>query len=339
MKALILGGTGVISRAITERLLANGHEVVLFNRGTKSLPFGNKVRTIHGDRSKAGGLETAVGAEKFDAVIDMICFNRKDAEETVRVFRGRAGQIVITSSVAAYKRPYKSLPIREDAEELFEDPSFGYAFHKAELERFLWDVIRREKLPITIIRPSLTYGAGALNIGVLRQNYGIVDRIRKGKPLVMFGDGQNPWQFTFVEDLAKAYAGILGNPKAYGQAYHPVSDEIRRWEDLYLVLGSLVGVEPRIVHFSSELLMKAAPNLCAHLYFEKTYPGVFDNGKTRTAVPDFKATTSFRDGMAAILAWWEKEANVVDPEKDKLEDDLAALHTEFAGRLSGLYLK
>jgi nucleoside-diphosphate-sugar epimerase len=339
MKILILGGTGVISRAITEKLMQDGREVVLFNRGTKDSHTPRGVRGLKGDRARPGEMESALGAEKFDVVIDMICFNKKDAEETVRVFRGRAAHIVITSSIAAYKRPYKSLPVREDAEELVEDPVFPYAFHKAEMERYVRDLVSRDKLPITLIRPSLTYGAGAANIGVLRQNYGIIDRIKKGKPLVMFGDGQNPWQFTFVEDLAKAYAGVAGNPKTYGRAYHAASEETVRWDDLYLEFGRLVGKTPEILHIPSELLLKAAPNLCAHLYFEKTYPGIFDNTNIRSAAPGFKATTSFRDGLAGILAWWEKEANTVDPEKDKLEDDLAELYRDFAGKISGLYTK
>jgi nucleoside-diphosphate-sugar epimerase len=339
MKVLILGGTGVISRDITANLIQGGHEVILFNRGTKNLPFAKPVRIITGDRLQPGQLEKALGAETFDAVIDMICFNRGDAEETIRVFRGRTSQIIITSSVAAYKRPYKSFPTREDTENLSDDPAFPYAFHKAELERCLRDFIGREKLPITIIRPSLTFGIGALNLGVLRQNYGIIDRMKKGKPLVMFGDGQNPWQFTFTPDLAKAYAGVLGNPKTYGQAYHATNDELSRWEDLYLEFGRLTGVEPKIIHIPSEALMKAAPNLCSHLYFEKTYPGIFDTTKLRSAAPGFKPAISLREGCAMLLAWWEKEAHTVDPEKDKLEDDLAAACEKFTASISGLYTK
>ena len=339
MKVLILGGTGVISRAITQRLLAEGREVVLFNRGTKDLPFSKDVRVIRGDRTKAEDFAKAFGTERFDVVIDMLSFNRKDAEETVKVFRNRVSHLIITSSIAAYKRPYKSLPTREEAESLFDNPIFPYAFQKAEMERYLWDLIAKERLPITLLRPSLTYGAGAANIGILRQNYGIVDRIRKGKPLVMFGDGSTPWQFTFVEDLAKAYTGVAGNPKTFGQAYHATSDELHRWEDLYLEIGRLVGKDPGIVHIPSEVLMKAAPNLCSHLFFEKTYPGVFDNAKIKAAVPSFKATVTFRDGLSGLLDWFEKEARTVDPEKDKLEDDLVALARESAARMANLYVK
>ena len=98
----------------------------------------------------------------------------------------------------------------ESAEELFDDPAFTYAFDKAEVERYLNQVITERQLPVTMIRPSLTFGPGAANMGVLRQNYGIIDRIRRGKPLVMFGDGSTVFSFTFTPDLAKAFVGVLG---------------------------------------------------------------------------------------------------------------------------------
>ena len=234
--------------------------------------------------------------ESFDAVIDMICFNEADARSTIAAFRGRTDQIVVCSSVAAYRRPYRSVPTVESAESLYDDPTFAYAYHKAQAERFLDEVVRSQQLPITIIRPSLTYGVGAANVGVLRQNYGIVDRIRKGKPLVMFGDGSTPWSFTFAPDLAKAFVGVLGNPPTYGQAYHACSEERCRWEDLYLEFGKVLGIEPQIVHIPSELLRVADPELFSHLYFEKTFVGLFDNSKIRSVVPDFVCDISLHDG-------------------------------------------
>ncbi|MFQ3619983.1 MAG: NAD-dependent epimerase/dehydratase family protein [Spirochaetales bacterium] len=336
MKILILGGTGVISRAIVERLLQENREVVLFNRGIKKVPFSKDVRVIVGDRFVEGGLEQALGKETFDAVIDMICFNPKDAEETLRVFTERSRHIIITSSIAAYKRPYHTLPTQEDAEELFDNPVFPYAFNKAEMERYIWKEVANRNLPVTVVRPSLTYGVGATNIGVLRQNYGILYRIRNGKPLVMFGDGSTPWQFTFVEDLAKVYAGLVGNPKTFGQAYHATTDEIHRWEDLYLEFGRIVGKDPQIVHVPSELLMQAAPSLCSHLFFEKTYPGVFDNAKIKGVIPNFKAEVSFQDGLAKIAEWFDREASEVDPAKDTLEDQIVEFYEEFSRKMKDL---
>lgn len=339
MKVLLLGGTGVISREIVKKLIAKGHDVSVFNRGSKDLPFGGEVKKLVGDRLNRAEFEASMKKTHYDAVIDMICFNAADAKSTLRAFGGNAGHIIVTSSVAAYKRPYQSVPTVESKELFWDDPAFGYAYHKAEMEKVLWKSIKEESLPITIIRPSLTYGPGAANVGILRQNYGIVDRIRRGKPLVMFGDGSTSWSFTFAPDLAKGYAGIVGNPKTFGEAYQVCSEERRIWEDLYLEFGKLVGKTPVIVHIPSDLLRKAAPNVCAHLYYEKTYAGLFDNSKLRSVLPDFKADISLHDGLKMLLDWYEAEAHTVEPEKDQLEDTLAELYYEWEAKLTGLYMK
>lgn len=193
MKVLVLGGTGVISRAIVTLLLQKKYSVTIFNRGNQTLSYEGDVQQITGDRQNREDFESRMRKESFDAVIDMISFNEADARSTVAAFRDNTGQIIFCSSVAAYKRPYNSVPTVESAESLYNDPAFVYAWDKAEMERYLNEEVRSHQLPITIIRPSLTYGPGAANVGVLRQNYGIIDRIRNGKSLVMFGDGSTPW--------------------------------------------------------------------------------------------------------------------------------------------------
>lgn len=339
MNVLILGGTGVISRAIVERLFDANHAVTLYNRGNRVLAFHKDVKRIIGDRHDREAFRRRFEKESYDAVIDMICFTEADAASTVETFRHKTGQMVVCSSVAAYKRPYASVPIVEAAEALFDNPSFAYSYHKAQVERYLGHVIETENLPVTIIRPSLTYGIGAANIGVLRQNYGIVQRIRSGKPLVMFGDGSTSWSWTFAPDLAKAFVGVLGKEKTYGQAYHATSEERRIWEDLYLEFGRLVGKEPHIVHLPSELLYQAAPNLCNHLYFEKTFAGLFDNTKIKRDVPEFTVEISFHEGLRTILEWWEQGAAAVDSEKEILEDRLVSIFNHWADQMKNLYTR
>lgn len=336
MKVLILGGTGVISREIVRQFVRAGHEVAVFNRGNRDPGFGKDVSRIVGDRLQRGEFESVMRRTRYDVVVDMICFTAEDAQSTIRAFSGNAGHVIVTSSVAAYKRPYRSVPTVEAQESLWDDPAFPYAFHKAAMERVLWDAIRQAGSPITIIRPSLTYGPGAANIGVLRQNFGIVDRIRRGKPLVMFGDGTTPWSFTFVPDLAKAYVGIAGNPHAFGEDFHVTSEERCLWDDLYLEFGRLLGKAPEIVHMPSELLRLAAPDLCANLYFEKSHSGLFDNAKLRRVLPEFRAEVSLRDGLRAILNWYESEAQAVDRQKDELEDRLVALHGAWSAQMAAI---
>lgn len=338
MKVLILGGTGVISREIVRQLLVAGHQVTVFNRGSQSLPSAAGVEKLVGDRQQRAEFEAAMRRTGYDVVIDMICFTADDARSTLNAFSGNAGQIIVTSSIAAYKRPYRSVPTVESSEVPWDDPVFPYALQKAEMEQVLWTAICEDRQPITIVRPSLTYGPGAANVGVLRQNYGIVDRIRRGKPLIMFGDGCSSWSFTFVPDLAKGYVGIAGNARTFGQAYQITSEERCVWNDLYLEFGRLIGCQPTIVHVPSELLRKAAPKLCSHLNFEKTYDGLFDNAKLRSAVPGFRADISLHDGLQTLLDWYEAEAHHVDPAKDALEDRLVALYEDYAAKMTDLYV-
>ncbi len=335
MKVLVLGGTGVISREIVKLLIRENHEVSVYNRGSRS-SSGAGIRQIVGNRLDREAFEAAMRSESFDAVIDMICFNEADARSTVAAFRGSDTQLVICSSVAAYRRPYATVPTVESAESLFEDPVFAYAFDKAEVERYLATVIKNQEIPVTIIRPSLTFGPGAANVGVLRQNYGIVDRIRRNKPLVMFGDGSTAWSFTFTPDLAKAFVGVLGKEKSFGEAYHACSEERCRWEDLYLEFGRVLGRGVEIVHIPSELLVAANPALFSHLYFEKTFPGLFDNSKLRGIIPDFRCDITLHDGVKMMVDWFEQEANQVDPVKDALEDRLVELYRGWKAQMKEL---
>jgi nucleoside-diphosphate-sugar epimerase len=207
------------------------------------------------------------------------------------------------------------------------------------MERYFNRLFQTDNFPVTIIRPSLTFGPGAANIGILRQNFGIIDRIRKGKPLIMFGDGTTPWNFTFAPDLAKGFVGVLKNKSTYGQAYHITNEDLHIWEDLYLEFGKLLGKEPIIRHIPAELLAKAAPNLCTHLYAEKAYASIYDNSKIRQDLPGYKADITLSEGLKGIIEWFEREADWVDPEKDALEDQLVAIYDQWASQMTNLYTK
>ena len=337
MKVLVIGGTGVISRGIVVLLLAKQHEVTLYNRGSRSLPFAGQVRQIIGDRADRETFKASLQKESFDVVIDMVCFSEPDAHSTLETFRDRVQQIIVCSSIAAYKRPYQTVPAREDAESLWEDPIFPYAFNKAAVDRYLQATIRDSGVPITIIRPSLTFGPEAANFGVLRQNYGVIERIRNGKPMLMCGDGSIPWSFTFVPDLAKAFVGAVGNRRTYGEHYHATSEECTMWKDLYLEIGRILGKEVHLFHLPSQVLYGADPNLCAHLYYEKSYAGLFDNSKVRRDIPEFQPTISLNQGLRSLISWFEAKSRAIDPQKDALEDKLFEVHRSLMHQVAGVF--
>jgi nucleoside-diphosphate-sugar epimerase len=334
MRVLMIGGTGVIGRCIVDQLLEKQHEVIIFNRRPSVLEFDGKVREILGDRKDADEFRTKMENLEVDIVIDMISFNRPDAELTINTFKNRVQQIIITSSVAVYKRPLKNVPTFEDQEELTDDPSFDYAYQKAEMERYLHKMIEDHQLPVTILRPSLTFGEGAKNLGVLRQNFGIIDRIKRKKPLVMFGDGTTPFSFTFAPDLAKAYIGVLGNKASYGKCYHIANPEQHIWEDFYLEIGKNLGIDPVIVHIPSEILHLASPELFSHIHFEKKYAGLYDISKISKDVPELSFDIPLKEGVDMMIKDYEDRGESADPEKDAFEDQLVELYQNWRKEFS-----
>lgn len=334
MKVLLLGGTGVIGREVLKLLLARGDDITLFHRSPKAGTEG--VRNLYGDRRDLAAFEKSFAGSSFDAVIDLACYNEADARGTVRVFGRRAGQLVFSSSIAAYKRPYVMQPVRED-NPLMDVNVFDYGFQKAEMERYLQSEIARG-LPITIIRPSQTYGIGTPNVGCLRNNYGLLARMKEKKPILVNGDGRNPWVWTFAPDLAKAFVGVLGKQHCLGEIYQATSDEAHIWDDLYLTIGDILGEKPTLYHLPTDLLYLARPDLFAHLVYEKTYCGLFDNSKIKRDVPEFVCEYSLRRGMEMICNWFlsDESQHVIDPEKVAFEDQACALYEQLRADMLSL---
>jgi len=319
MDILILGGTGVISTSIVNRLHDLSHHVTALNRGVQKARYRVTPEIIIADKQNREQFREALKGRRFDAVIDMISFNPEDAALTLDVLGSRGGHFVFTSTVAAYRRPIRKIPATEDCEPC-SDEAFSYGYHKARMETFI--KTKMNEFPITVLRPSLTYGIGCKNVGVMRNNCGIVSRLRRHKPIVVFGDGCNPWAWTFAPDLAKAFAGVLLRPVCYGQFYHATSDDCRIWDDLYTEFGRCAGEEPKLLHISTEMLLKVSDDPFLNLYQEKMYHGIFDNSKIRAAVPEFVCDYTLDKIVKALYDWYESdpEAGVVDEAKDKLED-------------------
>lgn len=333
MKVLILGGTGTISREIVRQLLEKGHRVVVYNRGNRKCPCEQDIQVLHGDRRDRADFAEKMARINVDAVIDMIAYDQADARQTWEVFHGRTGQIIVTSSIAAYQRPYRSYPVREDMEVLSRQPEFSYGFQKAEMERFLQERMGQGSTPITILRPSLTFGNGTENFGILRQNRNVVRRIREGRPLVMVGEGVIPWSFTFAPDLASAYVLSCGNKNTYNRCFHVTNTELAMWEDLYRAVGAAVGKQPDLCYIPSALLREFDPKVCGHLYFEKVHFSLFSIEKFQKAVPEYQPEIGLNRGVSQLIRWWEESDFPYDEKKDALEDQICALYGRFKSEL------
>jgi nucleoside-diphosphate-sugar epimerase len=320
MNILVIGGTGVISTCIVDRLHELSHHVTIVNRGVHKVRCKVKPEIIIADTADKEQFGAALAGREFDGVIDVTSYTAENAALVLDAIGYRGHHFVFTSTVAAYARPAGKIPFTEDCELTDREDFFPYGYRKARMEDFLRS--KMKELPITIIRPSLTYGVGCKNVGVMRNNYGIVQRLRRNKPIVVFGDGMNPWAWTFAPDLAKAYAGVVSRPICYGQVYHATSDDRRVWDDLYAEFGRCTGVEPKLVHISTEMLLKVSSDPFLNIAQEKMYPGIFDNSKIRKAAPEFVCDYTLDKIVRALYEWYESdpEARIIDEERDKLED-------------------
>jgi nucleoside-diphosphate-sugar epimerase len=150
--------------------------------------------------------------------------------------------------------------------------------------------------------------------------YIVVDRMRRGKPTIVPGDGQSLWTMTHNTDFAKGLVGLLGNPQAIGESFHITSDEVLTWDQIAHIIGKAAGVQPQLIHIPSDLINHYDATLGANLLGDKAYNGVFDNSKIKRAVPGYLATTPFTEGIRRALAWHD-----ADPARQQINAQLDAV--------------
>jgi nucleoside-diphosphate-sugar epimerase len=320
MRVLFIGGTGIISSACSPLAVESGIELFLLNRSKshRTAPPGAKV--LYGDIRDRASVQAAIGDLKFDAVVDWIAFTPEHIQLDIDLFSGRTGQYVFISSASAYQTPPSSLPVTEST--LLDNPFWEYSRNKIACEELLVKAYRDKKFPYTIIRPSHTYDRTLLPFD---HGWTVVDRMRKGKPVIVHGDGTSIWVLTHHKDFAKAFVPLLGNNHAIGDAYHITSDELLTWNQIFQIVGNAAGVaDPKLVHVSSETLAKWDAPWGPGLLGDKANSMIFDNSKVKSAVPGFAASIPFVRGAEEIIAWYDEDPSrqKIDPKADELEDRL-----------------
>ena len=210
MKALLIGGTGTISSAVTDRLVNElGWEVWLLNRGNRkgNVPEGAHqiICDIHDEADAAKKLEAMV----FDVACEFIAFQKEDVERDYRLLKGKVKQYIFTSSASAYHKPASSYLVNEGT--TLANPYWEYSRHKIACEEFLMEKHREEGFPVTIVRPSHTYDEHKVPVCLHGKNgsWQVLKRMLEGKPVIIPGDGTSLWTLTFNRDFAVGYTGLM----------------------------------------------------------------------------------------------------------------------------------
>ena len=321
MKILLIGGTGTISSAITRQLAAAGHDLWLLNRGNRKNEVPESVKQVICDINDEAEVLRQMGDTTFDAVGEFIGFLPSQVERDIRLFEGRTRQYVYISSASAYNKPAASHIITEGT--TLANPHWQYSRDKIACEELLMRAWRERGFPVTIVRPSHTYCERGVPVSVHgpKGSWQVLKRMMEGKPVIVNGDGSSLWTLTWNEDFARGYIGLLGNPKAIGEAFQIMSDEQLTWNQIYECVGRALDVTPKLYHVASDFLVATSPkayDLEGNLIGDKSVTVVFDCTKLKRAVPGFQATTRFDEGVrrcvAHILA--HPELQTEDPEFD-----------------------
>ena len=320
MKILLIGGTGTISGAIAKLLAQRGDDLTLLNRGnrTEDVPEGAKV--ICCDINNEAQVAEKLEGECFDAVCQFVGYKPEHVQRDYRLFAGKTKQYIFISSTAAYQKPV--LNYRMTEETAFCNPYWDYAREKAACEEFLMQKYREEGFPVTIVRPSHTYGDRSVPLAVRgkKGSWQILKRMMAGKQVIIHGDGTNLWTLTDTRDFAKGFVGLIGNPQALGEAFHITSDESVTWNQVYQIVADRLNVPLNAYHVSTEFLSAVNPphDYWGSLMGDKANSVAFDNSKLKKAVPGFQATVSVAEGIANTVDYVlaHPECQAEDPEFD-----------------------
>ncbi len=322
MKILIIGGTGTISSAITRQLVASGHELWLINRGSRREEIPQSVRQLIVDiNAHEEEVLRKLGNDHFDVVCEFIGFTPEQVVRDIRLFYGRTGQYVYISSASVYNKPVRSHLITEGT--ALANPYWEYSRNKIACEELLMQAYRDSGFPVTIVRPSHTYCERSVPVSVHgpRGSWQVLKRMTEGKRVIVHGDGSSLWTLTWNEDFAQGFIGLLGNPKAIGEAFQIMSDESLTWNQIYQAIADALGVEYKPYYISSDYLAAISPaayDFEGNLLGDKAASVVFDCAKLKRAVPGFCATTRFDQGVRQTIAYLRKHAElrIEDPEFD-----------------------
>lgn len=303
MKVLFIGGTGFISTAVSRLAIQAGIQLTHLNRGVRgSLPG---VEHLQADAHDIHAARAALAGRRFDAVVDWIAFTPDDIRRDLELFGGQTGQFVFISSASAYQKPPTDYILTESTP--LHNPYWQYARDKIACEDLLTRAYRDDGFPVTIVRPSLTYDP---NLPVALGGWGsftLADRMLKGLPVIVHGDGTSLWVVTHAEDFGRGFIGLLGHPGALGQAFHITSDEVLNWNQIYETLAAALGVQPNLVHVASETIARIVPRHSGTLLGDKAWSAVFDNSKIKRFVPGFQAQIPLRAGLRRTLDWFGAE--------------------------------
>jgi len=321
MKILIIGGTRFLGYHITKRLLADDHEITLFNRGKTPDDFEKKVRRIRSDRYDPEAFSKAFRGEKFDVVIDMISYRPEDSQSAIRAFLGNVRHFFHISSAAVYTvtKDYPC-PLKEEDfdRELYPKPQahdewWIYGYNKRKCEDVLQQAFKKHRFPVTMFRPPIIIGERDYTL----RAYSYFIRIMDGEPLILPDGGLNVSTHVYQDDIVRTLSLNLMNPVSYGKAYNLAQEEYLSLRNFVLKSAEILNRKIEIVDIPSKILEKTSFGV-AFSPFSSRRPFILDVQKAKKEL--HFSSTPFMTWAEKTINWFFKEYEGEPPENYSLRE-------------------
>lgn len=300
MKLLLIGGTGVLSSAVVAEAIRQGFDVTIVNRGKKKNIIPSQVTLIKANYRDETLMKSKLHGLHFDAVIDFICFNRKEIEYSINLLHNVSDQYIFISTTCVYNTHIPGVK-NEDSEKVLKE--WSYSVNKWECECYLKEQAENNHFNYTIVRPCITYDDTRIPYGIMPPygyHWTFCARILAGKPIIRWDGGTSRWNMMRVEDFAVGVVGIIGNKKAYGEAFNISGDDSYTWNDVIDFISNILQVKPVVFDITSEEYQSYYPNRKGEIV-GRSLDAIVNNSKIKKVVPSFHTTYSLKDGLLKTI--------------------------------------
>lgn len=330
MRILVIGGTRFFGYHLVKKLLADGHETVLFNRGQTADDLGDRVGRIRGDRNDRPEFRRKLGREKFDVVIDMIAYQAEDSRSAVETFSGKTEHFfhISTGSVYTVTKDYPC-PLREGDfdRELLPEPKedrgwWSYGYHKRQCEEVLWRAWREQGFPATVLRLPIVMGERDYTL----RAYSYFLRVEDGGPVLLPDGGLNACTYVYQDDIVRTVSSNLLNTCARGQAYNLAQEEIVTLRSFVLAAARVLGREPDLVDVPTDVL-KASSLGTSFSPLSMRRPFILSVDKARQDLSF--SSTLFETWLRKTVLWFKEEYKGEPPDNYALRAEEVRLASRY----------
>ena len=319
MKALVTGGAGFIGSHLTEALLEEGHEVTVIDdlstgrtENLAAVATSSRLNTYWASILEEENLQefvdeadvvfhlaAAVGVRLIlERPVETIETNILGTDRVLRCAAKSQKKVVIASTSEVYGKSDR-VPLRETDDGVLGPTSksrWSYACSKA-IDEFLGlAYFKARSVPTVIVRYFNTIGPRQIGrYGMVVPRF--VQQALAGKPLTVYGDGDQSRSFTDVADAVAATIAVSRHPAAVGEVFNVGTGSEITINDLALLVKRLTGSNSLIVRIP----------------YEQAYEGGFEDPRRR--VPDvtklettvgFRARLDITTSLEKVIAYYRK---------------------------------